>query len=766
MATQVADSPIAQDTIDRLGKSIATQLAQLMSTKEQAKARKRENDKRSRDRRRTANNEDFQTPFVPRETTASNPDTPATRYGTIAPPSGYSSLWDLPDRDNTPYRPGYSIQVGTAPSQPSTAWMTGFTEDEDELLMHMRRDQCCSWEDIQKAFPGKNRNMLIARWRKQLKYAAYRPDTTAADVRSGPGVRYSRQEDDLLIELKEVRKLPWKEITSHFPERSIYSLSYHYTAIKNKHSKMAQNDLRARERDGSADQDGESGSTPRRTGAELFAALKSDFTSERFERSSSVMTSRRRDELSATPEETDDGPSGAAMIHYRPEDDYNLIVDPPIDPQLEQPHVSDDSETDNEDIEEQQPSEMAPPTINLVPRSRSQSQSRVHPLLQSMMRTQPVKLPIIDSSTTFGINRPPLRQLHNVLPQPMGLLLDSCMPPPPRLTTVAAWRDDNVSTPEALPRTALGAENPSPTAEHSGNDPQASTTLLQPGKLQTPQLRSDAAVFEIPPSIATTDIVIQDVERPGDNASDRTRFRNSRRPSRSVSRQRVDASTSSGQDRAGSVKVEETDDVAAAGANRETRTFDENLYVTGGALVAPIAEQPATDEEVVAPVIDGCLHLNVADRSSPDPLVDHDFEHDVSIRTKRSGSLSSISSRGLSALRAGKQGGTRTRSTSQEMTSTTSTPLTSVSSRRSLRATSIARSKHLCTQEVPLTTSEKRKQAPTGKLQLRSSSETPTRRSARHCRRESSLTTATQCIKNEVHSDEELAPVGASDDHV
>lgn len=757
MAAQVADSPVAQDTIDRLGKSIATQLAQLMSTKEQAKSRKRENDRQSRSRRRIPTNEGFQTPSVPRQTMASSLGTPASRYGTIAPPSGYASLWDLPDRDNTPYRPGHSDHERTAPSQPSTAWMTGFTEDEDELLMHMRRDQCCSWEDIQKAFPGKSRNMLIARWRKQLKYTAYRPDTTEADVRSGPGVRYSRQEDDLLIELKEVKKLPWKEITTHFPERSIYSLSYHYTAIKNKHSKMAQNELRTRKKDGSVDADGEPGSMPRRTGAELFAALRSNFTSERFERSSSVMTSRRRDELSATPEEADDGPSGATMIHYRPEDDYNLIVDPPIDPQLEQSHVLDDSEADSEDVEEEELPQMAPPTRNLIPRSRFQSQSHVHPLLHSMIRTHPAKAPIIDSSTTFGINRRPLHQLHDILPQARGASFDSCVPSPPHSDTVDASCGDDVPPPGALPKTALGAENASPASEHSDIDSRASVTSLQREETQIPQPSPGAAEFEIPPSVEITDIVFQNVESSGHNASDRTRYRSSRRPPRLIYKQSIDASTSTARDRPSSVKLEEIEDVATAMAHYNVETISEDSGVTSTSPVASFAEQPATDEEVVVPLVSGCLHSKVVDRSSPDPLVDHDFEHDASIRTKRSGSLSSMSSEGPSGLSSGKLSESKTRSTSRDLTSPTWTPLTSVSSCRSQRATSTVRSNYLSTQAVLLPTTNRKKQAPAGKLPLHSSSEIPTRRSVRQFRRDSSLAPRTPCIKNEVHSGNELA---------
>lgn len=743
MASSAGDTPFAQDAIDRLGKSIALQLAQIMSAKEQRQPAKQS--KPRRHRKRTMNREEFRTPFMPRgETSPSDISTPATRYGTIAPSPGYGSLWGLPDRDNTPYRPD-NANAGNAnlpAARPSTAWMTAFTEDEDELLLHMRRDQCCSWEDIQKAFPGKERTLIIDRWRKHLKYAAYRPDTTEAEVRSGPGVRYSRQEDDLLVELKEVRKLPWKEITTHFPERSIYSLSYHYSAIKNKHSKLARDELTAKVRETPRDDDDEAAGTVRRkTGAELFAELQSNIEHEQFRkgRSASVMTSRRRDELSATPEGEDDD-AGPEMVHCDPESDYT--TEPAIDPRLDD---SNGAEPLNPD---EGPCSMPPPT-HLVPRSRFPPQSRVHPLLQSMMRANPTTTAVINSSTTFGINRPPLQPLSDPQSRSPAAFVKPALVPSSQTETASVENFPPQSHTSGI------AANPNSDVANSSQEIDTHRKVMAlVEKFTTPEIVSitDTLATQSLPSINNA-IPETETSQPM-RCPTQPRPRKSRKiTARLHDRSRVVATASV-------VKQEPVDHVNICILDPPTS-------------VTQVSSRCATDEpaqaldviesearETPSDVVDHTLSSTaLPERSSPDPLVNESSKLKSTDCPRRSGSVSSMSSNDSSVLGHGMRGASAASSTHGEIAPpAASTPLTVPSSSCSSKTGSSQLLKNRTGHNsASPTAGTQRSTRMDGSRLLRSHSEMPARRSVR--RRERGLAEAamTVKVKAEVGSDDELA---------
>ena len=64
----------------------------------------------------------------------------------------------------------------------------------------------------------------------------HHPEVSRAGTTNRPS-RFLSEDDQLLIELKEDRGLPWKEIAKFFPERSGGSLQVRYcTRLKSRHA--------------------------------------------------------------------------------------------------------------------------------------------------------------------------------------------------------------------------------------------------------------------------------------------------------------------------------------------------------------------------------------------------------------------------------------------------------------------------------------------------------------------------------------------------
>ena len=102
------------------------------------------------------------------------------------------------------------------------------SKEEGDLLAELkeRREPRLSWREIQRHFPNRTSGSLRVHDRTHLNSN----NAAQRTIGSGSGSRYSKVEDDLLIELKEQQnpRLTWKQIRRHFPNRTVGSLQVHY----------------------------------------------------------------------------------------------------------------------------------------------------------------------------------------------------------------------------------------------------------------------------------------------------------------------------------------------------------------------------------------------------------------------------------------------------------------------------------------------------------------------------------------------------------
>lgn len=110
-----------------------------------------------------------------------------------------------------------------------------YTKQEDDILLDLRGKKNMDWKDILPHLPGRtigsisgHYSELKARIGKNHKNESQWRTSSAA----GFVAPFSQAEDDLLVKLKEVDKLDWKEILTHFPGRTMGSISGHYGQLK------------------------------------------------------------------------------------------------------------------------------------------------------------------------------------------------------------------------------------------------------------------------------------------------------------------------------------------------------------------------------------------------------------------------------------------------------------------------------------------------------------------------------------------------------
>ncbi len=104
-----------------------------------------------------------------------------------------------------------------------------YTPAEDQLLIELRDEAGLSWNQIVKSFPERSVAALRLRY-VMLK----RKTTVPFQAPRQRGPPFTPADDQLLIELKEEQGLTWNQINKAFPGRSRGTLQLRYQRIKKK----------------------------------------------------------------------------------------------------------------------------------------------------------------------------------------------------------------------------------------------------------------------------------------------------------------------------------------------------------------------------------------------------------------------------------------------------------------------------------------------------------------------------------------------------
>ncbi|EMC95277.1 hypothetical protein BAUCODRAFT_35264 [Baudoinia panamericana UAMH 10762] len=113
-----------------------------------------------------------------------------------------------------------------------------FTEEQDELLMRLRENDKAEWDVIAASVPGKTARNIEARY-KILMGIQPDPAELRRRKRANPvyakdkapknhGRPFTAEEDELLIRLREIDKLPWEILAQEFNGRTWLSLQKRY----------------------------------------------------------------------------------------------------------------------------------------------------------------------------------------------------------------------------------------------------------------------------------------------------------------------------------------------------------------------------------------------------------------------------------------------------------------------------------------------------------------------------------------------------------
>jgi hypothetical protein len=122
------------------------------------------------------------------------------------------------------------IIFALAPQQ-AKAW----TDEEDDLLLKLRDEDKLEWDTIADSFPGRNARAMERRFthlvRRLTTQRTYR-QKKKPKKRKAPFTRmftkYTTEEDDQLIKLREVDKLTWADIALRLPGRNAMALQKRY----------------------------------------------------------------------------------------------------------------------------------------------------------------------------------------------------------------------------------------------------------------------------------------------------------------------------------------------------------------------------------------------------------------------------------------------------------------------------------------------------------------------------------------------------------
>ncbi len=126
------------------------------------------------------------------------------------------SLWALTDRNSS------STEIIAQKHVPSSRQR--FSSAEDERLINLKRNRSLTWKNISDHFPDRSFLSVRDRWNKHVK-------KKALECRRRR-VRWSHEEEDLLVNLKEHHELSWAQIQPYFPGRQKSNITTHYNLCK------------------------------------------------------------------------------------------------------------------------------------------------------------------------------------------------------------------------------------------------------------------------------------------------------------------------------------------------------------------------------------------------------------------------------------------------------------------------------------------------------------------------------------------------------
>ena len=121
----------------------------------------------------------------------------------------------------------------------------GWTAEEDGLLLRLLGEDGGNWNTIALSFPGRTAEALercTELVQGNLDGEYMRRKSKKKDRRERLherlGQKYSREEDELIVRLREVDKLKWAELADRFPGRNAVSLQKRYVRDLRKHSEQ------------------------------------------------------------------------------------------------------------------------------------------------------------------------------------------------------------------------------------------------------------------------------------------------------------------------------------------------------------------------------------------------------------------------------------------------------------------------------------------------------------------------------------------------
>ena len=100
-----------------------------------------------------------------------------------------------------------------------------WTKDEERLLLDLR-EQRKAWDEIAAYFPERT-------WRAvQARYLKLTRDPSVPKKKRKKAERWTPEEEELLVELRDGLGLPWNDIDQHFPNRAWKALERKYYQLK------------------------------------------------------------------------------------------------------------------------------------------------------------------------------------------------------------------------------------------------------------------------------------------------------------------------------------------------------------------------------------------------------------------------------------------------------------------------------------------------------------------------------------------------------
>ncbi|KAK3671242.1 hypothetical protein LTR78_008877 [Recurvomyces mirabilis] len=118
-----------------------------------------------------------------------------------------------------------------------------FTEEQGDLLVQLREDHEFTWGRIAEHFPGKTDESVEFHYNTLIGIVALpaKPRKRRAALKA-PGNHqrpYTKEEDELIIKLREIDKLPWELLAQEFPQRTWLALQKRYVrTLAHRHQAM------------------------------------------------------------------------------------------------------------------------------------------------------------------------------------------------------------------------------------------------------------------------------------------------------------------------------------------------------------------------------------------------------------------------------------------------------------------------------------------------------------------------------------------------